>query len=224
MSLTDPFKLNIFCGNPLILLVLLMTSSQCKARITCCSALLQWPTQTLHSGSAQTFTAPVPQDMVQSPYTCHATHCTEQRRQKSRRNTTTMCTYVLHAFQSGFISPNASRLSKQHNSILRKKNLLFYDLIWARKITKRSNHCRTATSMKAKKKKNPFADQVDCTTLLSCSHSSCYTSSSPSQRHEQPAWFVDFGTGSVDKGEGDAAHFTPSCLLPEAIDLACSSI
>lgn len=104
----------------------------------------------------------------------------ETQEQEKYYNNVHLCTAHLSVWLYFY---NVSQLSKQHNSILRKKNLLLYDLIWARKTTKRSDHCRTATSMKAKKI-NPFAGQVDCTTpaahaLLSCSHRSCYTSSTP---------------------------------------------
>lgn len=50
-------------------------------------------------------------------------------------NTTTICNYVPDVFQSGYFLFNSSKewwLSKPHNSILHKMNLLLYDLTWTR--------------------------------------------------------------------------------------------
>lgn len=141
-----------------------MTGPQCKARMTCYFALLQWPTQTLYSGSKLTVTSTSsprhgiePWDM--SFYPLHRrTEQTEE--QEKHYNCVHLCTACISVW---LYFSNESWLSKQHNSILCKMNLLLHDLIWARKTAKVSDHCRTVTSTKTKKE---ILLQVKWTVLL----------------------------------------------------------
>lgn len=127
MSLTGPFKLSIFYDNSLMLFILLMTGPKCKARMTCYFALLQCPTQTLYSGSRQTFYS------ISSPrhgteplhMSCYPLHRrTEETEEQEKHNYVHLCTACLSVW---LYFSNASWLSKQHNNIL-CKNLLVYDL------------------------------------------------------------------------------------------------
>lgn len=81
----------------------------------------------------------------------------ETEEQEKHYNYAHLCTECLSVW---LYFSNASWLSKHHNSTVHKMNLLLYDLIWARKTTKRSNHC----NFNKDKKLNPFPDKVDCTT------------------------------------------------------------